>query len=389
MPEHSSSLGNKAFGDQANAAFIVAYQSHQDALRFLSSALAQANGIALLQGPKGAGKSTIIAEQMGWSSRDAAVARLSGRYLTPRQLLSGMLSQFDVKTPALQDEQQLQLLNKFLTEETRSRRAPLLILDDADRATPSALRLLNWLAALDARGQYALRIILTGKEQLSTIVEDDSMRSIARRHPAVYSLNPMSAQEAMNYLRSRLIAAGGERVEKIFPIALCEKLHELSGGWPGTLNKHAIDVMQRISELREARPVPKFVASRDGEMVREFELKDRQYVIGRTDLADIVIEDSYVSKMHAMVQVYANAIVLLDLNSTNGTTVNSRAVQRTVLRNNDIISLGRFRLKVENAPTISADVDERIKASDTMTMATLEDVRRLRARRTISALKRG
>jgi pSer/pThr/pTyr-binding forkhead associated (FHA) protein len=90
-----------------------------------------------------------------------------------------------------------------------------------------------------------------------------------------------------------------------------------------------------------------------------------------------------------MVQVYANAIVLLDLNSTNGTTVNSKVVQRTVLRNNDIISLGRFRLKVENAPAISADVDERIKASDTMTLRTLEDVRRSRARRTISALKRG
>ena len=91
--------------------------------------------------------------------------------------------------------------------------------------------------------------------------------------------------------------------------------------------------------------------------------------------------------MHAMLQIYSNAIVLLDLNSTNGTTVNSRVVEKTILRTDDIISLGRYRLKIDNAPAINARMDERIKASDTMTMQNLVDVRRARAKRTITALK--
>jgi hypothetical protein len=296
-----------------------------------------------------------------------------------------MLSQFSIRTASQNDEQLLQILNNFLTQQTRTAKAPVLIIDNADRATSSALRLLNWLAALDARGTFALRIVLTGSEKLSALVRNKGMRSLARRHPAAYSLNPLTSQETLIYLRTRLIAAGGERSEKVFAIDVCENLRELSCGWPGRLNDCAIELMDRVAELRSARSVPRIIVTRDGEAVAEYELTERQYVIGRTDLADILIEDSYVSKLHAMLQVYSNAIVLLDLNSTNGTTVNSTIVQKTILRNNDIISLGHYRIKIENVPAISAEMDEKIKASDTMTMQNLADMRRSRARRTITA----
>ncbi|NIA27111.1 MAG: AAA family ATPase [Desulfobulbaceae bacterium] len=387
MQAHDSSLGSKAFGNHADAGLIVAYQSHQDALRFLSSALSQANGVALLQGPTGSGKTTIVKEQLGWSSRDAAVALVDGTHLTPRQLLTGMLSQFGVRTASQDDEQLLQTLSSFLTQQTRTAKAPVLIIDNADRASSSALRLLNWVAALDALGSYSLRIVLTGKERLSALLRNNSMRSLARRHPAAYSLNPLTAHETMIYLRTRLIAAGGERSEKVFPADVCEKLRELSRGWPGPLNERAIERLDRITELRSARSVPRIIVTRDGVTVAEYELAEKQYVIGRTDLADILIEDSYVSKLHAMLQVYSNAVVLLDLNSTNGTTVNSTIVQKTILRNSDIISLGQYRIKVENVPAISAEMDEKIRTSDTLTMQNLADMRRSRARRTITALK--
>jgi len=387
MQEHASTLGSKAFGENADAGLIVAYQSHQDALRFLSSELGQANGVALLQGPTGSGKTTIINEQLGWCSRDAAVALVDGAHLTPRRLLTEMLAQFDLPAVSHFDEQLLQTLNNFVTGQAHSGQAPVLIVDNADRATSSALRLLNWLAALEVRGNYALRMVLAGKERLSTLVRADSMRSFARRNPSTYSLNPLTVRETIIYLRTRLLAAGGERSEKVFPINICDKLRELSQGWPGELNKHAIEVMERMAELQSARPVPRMIITRDGETVAEVGLTKRTYVIGRADLADIVIEDTYVSKIHAMLQIYSNAIVLLDLNSTNGTTVNSVVTRKTILRNNDIISLGRYRLKVENMPAISASMDELIRASDTLTLRYLADERRSRARRTIKALK--
>jgi len=62
-------------------------------------------------------------------------------------------------------------------------------------------------------------------------------------------------------------------------------------------------------------------------------------------------------------------------------------VMKSVLKSDDIITLGRHRLKIENAPAISEEMDEAIKMSDTMTMQNLDDLRRARARRTITMLK--
>lgn len=387
MHSHESSLVSKAFGDGADTDLIIAYQSHQDALRFLSAALGQANGLAFLQGPTGSGKSTIIKEQLAWSARDAAVALIEGTHLVPRRLLVDMLSQFDVQTASEPDDQLLHKLNNFLTQQTRLERPPVLFIDNADQMTASALRLLNWLAALDTLGNFSLRIVLSGKEGLSDLPRHDGMLSVARRHPATYSLNPLTERETMIYLRTRLIAAGGEHSDKVFPVDVCERLHEASQGWPGALNEKAIVTMEPMAELDEAVPAPRVVVSCDGEMVAEYELTERQYVIGRGETADIVVDDRYVSKMHAMLQVYHNAIMLVDLNSTNGTTLNSRMVVKSVLKSNDIISLGKHRLKIENAPAISVEMDEAIKATDTITMQSLEDLRRARAKRTVTMLK--
>jgi len=387
MHSYESSINSRAFGDDADNGLIVAYQSHQDALRFLSATLSQDNGLALLQGPTGSGKSTIIREQLAWSSRDAAVALVEGAHLVPRRLLVDMLSQFGVQTASEPDDQLLHKLNTFLTQQTRLERPPVLFIDNADQMTMSAMRLLNWLAALDTLGNYSLRIVLSGREGLTSLPRQDGMRSIARRNPATYSLNPLTEHETMIYLRTRLIAAGGERSEKVFPVDICMELHEASCGWPGALNEQAIETMQPMAEREAEEPVPRVIVSCDGETVAEYELIERQYVIGRGETADILIEDPFVSKMHAMLQVYHNAIMLVDLNSTNGTTVNSRIVVKSVLNSDDVIMLGKHRLKIQNAPAISAEMDYAIKATDTVTMQSLDDLRRARAKRTITMLK--
>jgi len=388
MSKYRSSLGAKAFGEHADPGLIVACESHQEAMRFLSSSLAQPNGIALLQGPPGSGKSTIVREQAGWMMRDSAVALVEGTHVSPRELLTAMLNQFGIETVTEQEDLLLQMVNTFASRKTLEGASPVLIIDDADRSMPSTMRLVNWLAALEVHDRYSLRIVLTGKERLTKLAQNDSLRRLARRHPATYTLNPLTPRETLIYLRTRLIAAGGERSERVFPMDVCEELHERSRGWPGLLNECAMGVMDRMKELRSARPVPRVIVTRDGETVAEYELKNKkQYIIGRTDLADIVIKDSYVSKIHALLKVYGNAVVLIDLNSTNGTKVNSREVEKTILKNNDVIALGRHRLKIENAPAISTEMAEKIRAADTVVLKNLDDLRRSRARRTIAALK--
>ena len=386
MTSQGSTLARKAFG-QAGGGLVVSYESYQVALRFLVAALNQDNGIALLQGPRGSGKSTILREQAAWWQREAPVAFFDGSKSATRELVSGMLGQYGVDVIPPEDEQMLQALGNYLSQSARSGTSPILIIDNADRLGSSTLSLLNWLAALDAQDRWSLRIVLAGTERLAELARKHSMRNLERRHPAVFSLNPLTRREAVVYLRTRLVVAGGEDPGELFPLQLCEHLHELSRGWPGRLNDFALEAMARMEELQDTRKLPRVIVTRDGATIAEYPINKRECIIGRDKMADIVIDDNYVSKLHAMLQLYANGVVLLDLNSTNGTLVNSVETKKTVLRNNDIISLGSHRLKIENVPAISDDMAEKIRKADTLTLKNLDDVRRSRARHNIMALK--
>ena len=109
-------------------------------------------------------------------------------------------------------------------------------------------------------------------------------------------------------------------------------------------------------------------------------------LLGRSDFVDVIVDDDFVSKVHAVFLLYADALVLLDLNSANGTTVNSESIKKTILKSDDIISLGNHRIKVENAPPVSAEIEELLKSPDTLKMKNLVDLRRQRAKRRTKAV---
>jgi pSer/pThr/pTyr-binding forkhead associated (FHA) protein len=123
---------------------------------------------------------------------------------------------------------------------------------------------------------------------------------------------------------------------------------------------------------------PRLIVSKDGDTVDEFTFSDKKVLIGRSEFADIVIEDLYASKLHAMILAFSDALVLLDLNSANGVTVNTVKLQSAVLEENDIISIGRHRLKVENAPELSEKMRRMVESKDTLKMMNIADVQRLK-----------
>jgi len=136
----------------------------------------------------------------------------------------------------------------------------------------------------------------------------------------------------------------------------------------------------RVDEEKVAAWPPRLIVTRDGKLVAERKLTDKKTLIGRSDFADMPIDDDYISKMHAVVLLYSDALVLLDLNSANGLTVNSRRVRSTILQTDDIVSIGHHRIKVADAPAISPEMKEMLADPDTIKMKNLVDMRRLRER---------
>ena len=91
--------------------------------------------------------------------------------------------------------------------------------------------------------------------------------------------------------------------------------------------------------------MPKLIVSIDGVVIKEVQLTKDRTTLGRRPYNDVVIDNLAVSGEHAVLQMSGNEIYLEDLNSTNGTYVNGKAVRKQLLQSGDFVEIGRYNIK--------------------------------------------
>lgn len=102
----------------------------------------------------------------------------------------------------------------------------------------------------------------------------------------------------------------------------------------------------------------KLILSMDGLVLKEISLAKERTTIGRKPHNDIQIDNLAVSGEHAVIVSILNDSFLEDLGSTNGTLVNGQSVKKHFLQNNDVIELGKYKLKYIN------EAPAQVKAAD-------------------------
>src|SRR4026207_257382 len=89
----------------------------------------------------------------------------------------------------------------------------------------------------------------------------------------------------------------------------------------------------------------KLILSMDGQVLKEIPLSKERITIGRKAHNDVQIDNLAVSGEHAVIVSILNDSFMEDLGSTNGTLVNGNPVKKHFLQNNDVIELGKYKLK--------------------------------------------
>lgn len=89
----------------------------------------------------------------------------------------------------------------------------------------------------------------------------------------------------------------------------------------------------------------KLILSLDGMVIRDFSITKERTTIGRKAHNDIQIDNLAVSGEHAMIVTILNDSFLEDLGSTNGTLVNGQAIKKHFLQANDVVEIGKYKLK--------------------------------------------
>lgn len=104
----------------------------------------------------------------------------------------------------------------------------------------------------------------------------------------------------------------------------------------------------------------KLILSMNGAVIKEYPLNKERMTIGRKAHNDIVIDNLAVSGEHAAVVTIMHDSFLEDLDSTNGLEVNGTPTKKHFLQNNDVIEIGKHKLKYINdqiTQTTSADFE--------------------------------
>jgi pSer/pThr/pTyr-binding forkhead associated (FHA) protein len=91
--------------------------------------------------------------------------------------------------------------------------------------------------------------------------------------------------------------------------------------------------------------MPKVIVSIDEVVIKEVQLTKDKTTLGRRPYNDIVIDNLAVSGEHASLQMSGNEVFLEDLNSTNGTYLNGKAIKKQQLQNGDAIEIGKYKIK--------------------------------------------
>lgn len=97
----------------------------------------------------------------------------------------------------------------------------------------------------------------------------------------------------------------------------------------------------------------KLILSLDNAVIRELPLDRERLTIGRKPHNDLQIDNLAVSGEHALVVTILDDSFLEDLGSTNGTLVNGNPVKKHILQDNDVIEIGKYRLKYVNEAPVS------------------------------------
>lgn len=405
----AAGLTQQPFPTHGKPSAIITYGAERAAREVLENTYESPTGLSLIQAPALSGKSTLIRSFIESLHEDCAVAIVDGKGLNTSNLLISILRQFGFNLDQSSNNELLGLVKVFAQQQASSHEPPLLIVENTHELNPSALRTLCELAELRVRLGSALKIVLVSDRSLRPIIQAPTMKSVEHRVIHDFHLRPLTREEAKGYLHEKLRAAGSDYPEYVFPDAVCGELWKASGGWPGILDRLALLALARAESLpvtlenveRPAVPTgtwdedelalaerdfaispgaPQLIITSDGSVIGDLKMEQPRLILGRSEHNDIAINSRFISRHHALLVRHGSSTFLMDLNSTNGTFVNSRRISNHVLVNDDVITIGNHKIKFKDPDARTRGSLDGAEFADTAIMKTLDDMRSLLAR---------
>lgn len=189
--------------------FAYQHRAYKKARAYMAYAFMRAEGFVMVTGRPGTGKTTLIGALMDdLAAERAQIATLVCSQLQADDLLSMVAHEFGVDLEITNKGQQLQYLSRQLQKWHREGRRALLIVDEAQDLSVTAMEELRLLTNIQVGGKPLLQIFLLGQPELRELILRPEMEQVHQRIVAASHMQPLEPDETEEYIRHRLSAVG-------------------------------------------------------------------------------------------------------------------------------------------------------------------------------------
>lgn len=230
-------LRQRPFPATPDSACYYPATTHERALARIGGALVDGEGLLLLTGAPGTGKTLLgqlLLERLGEGASSAFLtnSRVGSRSALYQALLYDLGQSHDGR-----GEQDLRLaLTDYLLKTFAAGRPTVVVVDEAHHLDADLLEELRLLGNLESSAGKAVQVVLIGQPALLDVLARPELAVLRQRLVARAAVEPLALQEAADYLLHHVRIAGA-RPEAVFSDEALEILARGSGGVPRVLNQ--------------------------------------------------------------------------------------------------------------------------------------------------------
>lgn len=229
-------LQGKPFQLTPDPAMLFPSSGHLRAMSYLLYGLEQGEGFVMITGPVGAGKTLLIQKLFEeLAHRNIAIASIASANLDGEDILPAVASAFALPYEGRSKQRLLQDVKQHLMTLRDRHSHALLVVDEAQTLTSTALEMLRILSNFEVSGKALLQVFLIGQAELQRTIVTNRMEQLRQRIIASHKLEPMGVEESRDYILHRLHAVGWTDDPELAP-EIFTGVHTAGRGIPRKVN---------------------------------------------------------------------------------------------------------------------------------------------------------
>lgn len=266
MYETFFDLTEKPFSIQPDPDYLYLSGRHKLAFAMMLYSVESNAGFTVITGDIGSGKTTLLRRLLGFLPSTTTVGLVSNTHQSVTDLLQWVMLAFDQPYEYSSKVALFDAFQRFLIDEYSKGRQTLLIIDEAQNLTASAMEELRLLSNINSDKNQLLRMILLGQPELQELLSLPELKQFAQRVAVDFRLLPLEQEEVEEYINHRLSVAGAKR--QIFTSGACAIIAKATKGVPRSINVICDTAMVYAMALEEGADI-------DEKLINEV-LKDRR-----------------------------------------------------------------------------------------------------------------